>query len=107
MPCESTPRRLDATRQAAAISALCLGTPAPSRISSQKWVNASTARVGMSLQISPMRAVSPRRVSVGEVWNSAHSAHSMPESEALRHSKRESYMPKKTQDLRQFLVEEL
>ena len=47
MPWESTPRRLAEIRQAAAISALWRGTPAPSKIASQNRVSSVTGTVGM------------------------------------------------------------
>src|SRR5438477_4243698 len=53
MPCESTPRRLEATRQAAVSSALCGDTPAPSRIRSHKRVSSLAVTVGMLVPCFP------------------------------------------------------
>src|SRR3954452_4020719 len=52
MPCESTPRRLEATRQRAVTDALCGGTPAAVRMSSQKRVRGAAEMEGTLFQRS-------------------------------------------------------
>ena len=64
---ESTPRRLEATRHRAATVALCGGTPAAMRMSSQKRVREAAEIDGILFQRSVWPEVSavsrwPRRV---------------------------------------------
>src|SRR5215831_13735827 len=107
MPCESTPRRLAATRHAAVTCALWSGTPAPWRICSQNCVNASTDTVGMNFQVIPRDELSPRGTNCSALQNMA-GAHDL----CIRARPCETRigsiaMAKKTVDLREFLTEEL
>src|SRR5436190_21153472 len=68
MPCESTPRRLDATRHCAAIAALCAGVPAAVKMSSTNRVNASAEISGIVFQgTANARAFTNRNAAVHPV----------------------------------------
>jgi len=57
MPCESTPRRLEATTEAAVMAALCGGTPAATRISSVNRVSSGADMRGMNPQVTVRAAL--------------------------------------------------
>src|SRR3954452_4479005 len=117
MPCESTPRRLDATRHSAAILALHAGVPAAIRMSSENFVRAGAAMRGIVLNVAHASARALSGATARLFTNAAtpgvpvHITRFRAAATLVKTGRkapgRENFMAKKMEGLEQLLVEEL